>query len=59
RTIYAAIAPTSHTTRNPGSPARLGTRRRITAKVEPVFIPPKYIDPDRTPLRNTLHPTLE
>lgn len=26
--------PTSHNPRNPGSPASLGTRRRITAKVE-------------------------
>ncbi|MGH3624365.1 MAG: DUF222 domain-containing protein, partial [Sciscionella sp.] len=25
----------------------------------PEFLPPKYIDPDRKPLRNTLHPTLE
>ncbi|MGH3622682.1 MAG: HNH endonuclease signature motif containing protein, partial [Sciscionella sp.] len=25
----------------------------------PEFLPPKYIDPERKPLRNTLHPTLE
>ncbi len=26
---------------------------------QPVFRPPRYIDPDRTPLRNQLHPRLE
>jgi hypothetical protein len=25
----------------------------------PEFLPPTYIDPHRTPLRNTLHPKLE
>ena len=32
--ISPAIPPTSHNRRNPGSPASLGPRRRITAKVE-------------------------
>ncbi len=34
RPISALNPPTSHNPRNPGSPASLGTRRRITAKVE-------------------------